>query len=224
MIVAAGARRADARRTQPVFAPTNFRPAGGWRVNRRLRPDGGRRCRCRKPPIPDREGLGSNQAESSGDVAEKAPVPFIDDPPVRKRYVELPRAGSRRRSARRAAVGAGDGAGPLEIDLSLLREISARLREADFRGTAVLADGRLLDFEPGNTEADAFAVALDIGTTTLVAELLDLGAGSPLGGRCEAQSANPLRRRRPFAHPARPAERPTGCGSCTKRSRRPSTK
>ena len=40
------------------------------------------------------------------------------------------------------------------------------------------ADGRLLDFEPGNTEADAFAVALDIGTTTLVAELLDLGAGA----------------------------------------------
>ena len=33
--------------------------------------------------------------------------------------------------------------------------------QADFRGTAVLADRRLLDFEPGNTEADAFAVAVD---------------------------------------------------------------
>ena len=66
----------------------------------------------------------------------------------------------------------------LKIDLSLLRQIPRRLREADFRGTAVLADGRLLDFEPGNTAADAFAVALDLGTTTLVAELLDLGTGA----------------------------------------------
>ncbi len=31
---------------------------------------------------------------------------------------------------------------------------------------------------PGNTEAEAFAVALDVGTTTLVGTLLDLGTGS----------------------------------------------
>ena len=37
---------------------------------------------------------------------------------------------------------------------------------------------RLLDVEPGHTEADAFAVAFDIGTTTLVAVLLDLATGS----------------------------------------------
>ena len=47
-----------------------------------------------------------------------------------------------------------------------------------FTGTAVLAGKRLLDFEAGNTEADAFAVAFDIGTTTLVATLHDLGTGS----------------------------------------------
>ena len=85
-------------------------------------------------------------------------------------------------------------AGALDIDLPLLRQISARLREANFRGTAVLSDGRLLDFEPGHTEADAFAVALDLGTTTLVAELLDLGTGSPLGGRRETQPPSPFRR------------------------------
>ena len=69
---------------------------------------------------------------------------------------------------------------PLDIDLQLLREMPARLRAANFSGTAVLANRRLLDFEPGNTEADAFAVALDIGTTTVVAALLDLGTGSEL--------------------------------------------
>ncbi len=39
----------------------------------------------------------------------------------------------------------------------------------------------LLDFEPGNTESDAFAVAFNVGTTTLVGELLDLGTGSRRG-------------------------------------------
>ena len=66
----------------------------------------------------------------------------------------------------------------LEIDLPLLARIPARLRQNDFRGTAVLANHRLLDVEPGHTEADAFAVAFDIGTTTLVAALLDLATGS----------------------------------------------
>jgi uncharacterized 2Fe-2S/4Fe-4S cluster protein (DUF4445 family) len=52
-----------------------------------------------------------------------------------------------------------------------------RLRQAEFRGTAVLAEGRLLDFEPGNTEWHAHGVAVDLGTTTLAAALLDLSTG-----------------------------------------------
>jgi uncharacterized 2Fe-2S/4Fe-4S cluster protein (DUF4445 family) len=97
---------------------------------------------------------------------------------VRKRYVELPRPqrGDDRPDVLRLEQAVD--AGPLEIELPLLRELPARLREHEFRGTAVLADRRLLDFEPGNTEAEAFAVAVDIGTTTLVATLLDLGTGS----------------------------------------------
>ena len=68
-------------------------------------------------------------------------------------------------------------AGPAAADLDLLRQLPHRLREADFRGTAVLADGRLIDFEPGNTENETYAVAMDIGTTTLAAALVDLTSG-----------------------------------------------
>jgi uncharacterized 2Fe-2S/4Fe-4S cluster protein (DUF4445 family) len=101
-----------------------------------------------------------------------------DDPPVWKRYVELssPARGDDLPDVLRLERALGTG--PLKVDLSLIRTISARLREAGFRGTAVIADDRLLDFEPGNTETDAFAVALDIGTTTLVGTLLDIGTGS----------------------------------------------
>ena len=101
-----------------------------------------------------------------------------DDPPVRKQYVEFssPTRGDDLPDALRLERALG--VGPLTMDVSLLRELSARLREAGFCGTAVLAGDRLLDFEIGNTEADAFAVAVDLGTTTLAGELMDLGTGS----------------------------------------------
>ena len=100
------------------------------------------------------------------------------DSPVQKHYLELspPARGDDLPDLLRLERALD--AGPLKIELSLLREIPALLRAAAFCGTAVVAEGRLLDFEPGNTETDTFVVAVDIGTTTLVAALLDLGTGS----------------------------------------------
>jgi uncharacterized 2Fe-2S/4Fe-4S cluster protein (DUF4445 family) len=118
-------------------------------------------------------------AEAAGETAPKTVLtPLLGDPPVRKCYFELrpPTRGDDQPDMlrlERALKAEG-----LEIDLPLLRELPARLRQHDFRGTAVLLNHRLLDVEPGHTEADAFAVAFDIGTTTLVAVLLDLATGS----------------------------------------------
>ena len=67
--------------------------------------------------------------------------------------------------------------GPLEIDSPLLRELPRQLRAAHFQGTAVLDQRRLIDFEPDNTEWESYGVAIDLGTTTLVAALLDLATG-----------------------------------------------
>ncbi len=100
------------------------------------------------------------------------------DPPAWKRYVELPPPSRSDDLPDVLRLERALGTSPLETPLPLLRELPARLRQNAFRGTAVLAGSTLLDFEPGNTEADAFAVAFDVGTTTLVGELLDLGTGS----------------------------------------------
>ena len=70
--------------------------------------------------------------------------------------------------------------GPLEADLDVLRDLAGKLRKAGFAGTAVLADGRLIDFEPGDTTGRCFGAAFDIGTTTLVGVLLDLTTGAEL--------------------------------------------
>lgn len=97
------------------------------------------------------------------------------DAAVRKRYVELPTPDRQHDEPDLTRV--RQALGHVEADLELLRQLPGRLRETGFRGTAVAADGRLLDFEPGNTEAECFGAAFDIGTTTLVGMLLDLKTG-----------------------------------------------
>jgi len=71
--------------------------------------------------------------------------------------------------------------GPFRADLALIRALPGRLRREGFRGTAVLADHRLIEFEPGDTRRACYGVAVDVGTTTVVAELLDLCEGRSRG-------------------------------------------
>jgi uncharacterized 2Fe-2S/4Fe-4S cluster protein (DUF4445 family) len=108
------------------------------------------------------------------------------DPAVRIRYVEMPRPGRGSDEADLARVAEAVRRGipdclPLSADLAMLRELPGRLRQCDFRGTVVVADDTLLDFEPGNTEAEGFAVAVDVGTTTVVAVLVELATGTERG-------------------------------------------
>ena len=80
---------------------------------------------------------------------------------------------------------------PIHVELDVLRLLPPRLRACEFRGTAVTIDDRLVDFEPGDTSAECFAVALDVGTTTMAAELVDLRTGRVLavGSRMNPQTA-----------------------------------
>ncbi|NQT38067.1 MAG: DUF4445 domain-containing protein [Planctomycetes bacterium] len=101
------------------------------------------------------------------------------DPAVAKRYVEMPEPA--RGDDQPDLLRLQNALGPFDIDLEMARLIPGRLRENQFRGTAVTADGRLIDFEPGDTTGQCFAVAVDVGTTTLVAMLVDLSTGEELG-------------------------------------------
>lgn len=125
--------------------------------------------------VPDTSLLGSQHKILAG--AEGSPRP-AGQPAIRKQYVELspPARGDDDPDLLRLQAAVG----PLETDLELLREIPGRLRAGGFRGTAVLADGRLIDFEPQDTQAENMAVAVDVGTTTLAAVLLDLNTAGQL--------------------------------------------
>jgi uncharacterized 2Fe-2S/4Fe-4S cluster protein (DUF4445 family) len=78
------------------------------------------------------------------------------------------------------------------VELPVLRTLGKLLREHGFDVTAVVCDDLLIDIEPGDTTARRFAMAFDLGTTTVVANLLDLETGQPMA----VQSM--LNRQQPF--------------------------
>jgi uncharacterized 2Fe-2S/4Fe-4S cluster protein (DUF4445 family) len=101
-------------------------------------------------------------------------------PAVQKRYVELsePTLADQRTDLQRLLDAIDDL--ELRADLYALRRLPTVLRAADFKVTAVVVDEALVDVEPGDTTEQRYGIAFDLGTTTVVATLLDLASGTPL--------------------------------------------
>jgi uncharacterized 2Fe-2S/4Fe-4S cluster protein (DUF4445 family) len=104
-------------------------------------------------------------------------------PSVQKRHLVLeePTMEDQRSDLQRVLDGIDDLEPRASIDV--LRELGATLRSANFDVTAVVCDEDLIDVEPGDTTARRFAIAFDLGTTTVVATLLDLDSGQPAAVR-----------------------------------------
>ncbi len=104
------------------------------------------------------------------------------DPPVTKTYMELTpptledSVSDLTRVTRhlRKAMDVHD----VVIDLETVKELSATLREADWRVTGVVVRARdhvhLIGLEPGDTTRTNYALAVDIGTTTCSAQIIDV--------------------------------------------------
>jgi uncharacterized 2Fe-2S/4Fe-4S cluster protein (DUF4445 family) len=100
-------------------------------------------------------------------------------PAVQKRYVELDEATlTDQTSDLERLLAAMDDIEP-RVPLDIVRELGGTLRRANWKVTAVLADDVLIDVEEGDTSGSRHAIAFDLGTTTVVATLLDLETGQP---------------------------------------------
>ena len=101
-------------------------------------------------------------------------------PAAQKRYLELsePDLSDQRTDLERVLDAVDDL--ELRADLHALRRIGRVLREADWKVTAVIVDDVLIDVQPGDTTDRVCGIAFDLGTTTVVATLLDLTTGTPL--------------------------------------------
>ncbi len=72
-----------------------------------------------------------------------------------------------------------------DISLNCLRRLSEKLRDADFKVTASVARDkkryRILRIDPGDTTATHYGLAVDVGTTTVVAQLVEMNTGKVKG-------------------------------------------
>ncbi len=83
----------------------------------------------------------------------------------------------------------------LTMDLSLIRKIPDIIRQGDFKVTATIMrpvrkDGKneIVNLEPFDTSHRNFAIAVDIGTTTVFGQVLDLHSGEILAEHGEFNS------------------------------------
>jgi uncharacterized 2Fe-2S/4Fe-4S cluster protein (DUF4445 family) len=113
-------------------------------------------------------------------------------PSVQKRYLELtePTLEDQVSDVERVVAAVDDF--ELRVHPGAVRMLGRTLRAANYQVTAVICDDLLIDVEPGDTTAERHAIAFDLGTTTVVANLLDLATGQPLAVR------SMLNRQQPF--------------------------
>ena len=101
-------------------------------------------------------------------------------PAAQKRYLELdePTLHDQRPDIQRVKDAIDDL--EVNVEFEVLQKLPTVLRKNNFKVTAVVVDDLLIDIEPGDTTDKRFAIAYDLGTTTVVATLLDLNSGTPV--------------------------------------------
>ncbi|MEW6327111.1 MAG: ASKHA domain-containing protein [Thermodesulfobacteriota bacterium] len=116
---------------------------------------------------------------------------------VQKKFLQLSPPSSRDNindlSRLKRGLRVGFGLGALEIDPSLITRLPHTVRAQNWSVTATLRydpprPALIMDLEAGDTRARAYAVAADIGTTTLCIYLVDLNSGEVVA---EASDYNP---------------------------------
>jgi uncharacterized 2Fe-2S/4Fe-4S cluster protein (DUF4445 family) len=113
-------------------------------------------------------------------------------PAVQKRYVEL--ADPTLHDQRTDIVRLFDAIDDIEATVSLaaMRNLPKVLRSSFFKVTAVFVDQELIEIEAGDTTALRYGIAYDLGTTTVVATLLDLNTGTPVAVKSMLNKQQPF--------------------------------
>jgi uncharacterized 2Fe-2S/4Fe-4S cluster protein (DUF4445 family) len=114
------------------------------------------------------------------------------NPAFQKKFVKLPPASLANNVCDLSRLENGlarqHGLDNLAHDFFLLRKLAEVMRQEDFQVTATLdfaqrlsRKPRVVNLEPGDTRQQHYALAVDIGTTTVWVQLLDLARGEILG-------------------------------------------
>lgn len=110
--------------------------------------------------------------------------------PVEKKYLELPRPSAQNNVSDVTRITndleLNHSEHQLEVDFSVFRKIPNILREQDFKVTVTLARPineknrtRIINVQPGK-RSNNYAIAIDVGTTTIYGQLVDLLTGAAI--------------------------------------------
>ena len=113
-------------------------------------------------------------------------------PAVQKRYIELEEPSLS--DQRTDIVRIFDAVDDIEANASLasMRELPRILRASNYKVTAVFVDQEFLGIEAGDTTHLRYGIAYDLGTTTVVATLLDLNTGTPVAVKSMLNKQQPF--------------------------------
>ena len=147
-----------------------------------------------------REGQAAGQLMSPQEM-ENLASGWMFNPALRKVYVELspPTIEDNRSDLTRLLTGikTAHGIQSISADMRVIKKLPYLLREADWKVTATLVNTRvspelddtqyrgprkpkMIQVEPGDTTGEHYSIVLDIGTTTVWGQLLDLSTGKTL--------------------------------------------
>jgi uncharacterized 2Fe-2S/4Fe-4S cluster protein (DUF4445 family) len=113
-------------------------------------------------------------------------------PAVQKRYVELAEPSLHDQAMDLERLQAAIEDIEFSVDLDVLKTMPTILRASHWKVTAVINDDVLIAIEPGDTTSLSYAVAFDLGTTTVVATLLDLATGTPVAVKSMLNKQQPF--------------------------------
>lgn len=104
------------------------------------------------------------------------------EPNVRKHLVDLPEATlqDHRSHLRRVRDALAEEGLEVAAEPSLLPRLAAAVSEGSTQVTATVVGEHLIDVESGDTRDRIFGISFDIGTTTVVATLIDLDSGNAM--------------------------------------------
>jgi uncharacterized 2Fe-2S/4Fe-4S cluster protein (DUF4445 family) len=152
----------------------------------------GVRLGCQARPMGEVEVHIEEEVLDKGDYGEVAVEP---EPLLRKVFLELPAPALHDDLSDIERVQKGLGKG-VQVGPELLRTLPAALRLDAFRATAVLWDHgnageELLAIEAGDRRTEAYGIAFDIGTTTVVGYLMDLFSGKEIARASKLNGQQP---------------------------------
>lgn len=120
-------------------------------------------------PILDRDVLKNGSLFENGDLIQ----PYELSPIVEKRYIELSVPSQQDNIDDIARIKRDIGI-DYDVSFNCIKNISKTLREDNFKITATIKDKEIIRVESGHRENCHFAIAFDIGTTSIYGRLLDL--------------------------------------------------